>query len=576
MLLQKLSAYAQKLDRTPTLYAEGPLHYIIDLDQNGRCLSPKPVDLSDQSSPRTKRGQRRLLPQVQRSSNIRPLLLASPADYTLGLPRRETHTARAQKAHTAYVALVHHCAESTGEPDVSAVLNFLNNEPLAQLDIDDAFDRDGTITFRIAERLVIDIPAVQNFWASINQADGATTQCMVCGNYRPTLKRLQLKVKGIPGGQSSGTTIISANSDAFESYGLKNSQIAPTCADCAEQFTKGLNHLLASENNRFRSNQSVVVFWTNEDVDFDALNMIADPDPKTVQAMLQSVRSGRPTDIDETEFYAVSLTAATSRTVVRDWLNTTIGNVKQNLTTWFQNQRTAPDFDGTEHYYGVIAMASSTVRDIRELPASTTHALFNSAFAGTPLPEYILRQAVKRCHVERRVTRPRAALIKLAMLSRNPDHEENYMVQLDTDNTHPGYLCGRLMCELEALQRRAIGRNINSTVTDRYYGSASTAPQSAFPFLLRNAKHHISKLRRGTSRERAAATAINIRIDEILSKLEVIPKIMGLDQQCRFALGYHHQRSANYRQIAERAAANQAASETELNTQPDQAENPQE
>ena len=103
MMLNKLVEYAQRNETSaaPKLYAEGPLRYIIELGPDGQCHGL--IDRSDPSSPRTRRGTPRLLPQVQRTSGIRPLLLASPSDYTLGLPKTDKQADRAQKAHAAYV-----------------------------------------------------------------------------------------------------------------------------------------------------------------------------------------------------------------------------------------------------------------------------------------------------------------------------------------------------------------------------------------------------------------------------------------------------------------------------------------
>src|SRR6266508_4405098 len=85
MLLQRLTEYADRLPGLPPpLYAETPIRYIIELDGAGRLLSPSPTDTADPTSPRTRRGTRRKAPEVQRSSAIRPLLLADKADYVLG------------------------------------------------------------------------------------------------------------------------------------------------------------------------------------------------------------------------------------------------------------------------------------------------------------------------------------------------------------------------------------------------------------------------------------------------------------------------------------------------------------
>ena len=41
-------------------------------------------------------------------------------------------------------------------------------------------------------------------------------------------------------------TMVSANADAFESYGLKASLIAPVCRDCAERSARAYNALLGA------------------------------------------------------------------------------------------------------------------------------------------------------------------------------------------------------------------------------------------------------------------------------------------------------------------------------------------
>ena len=547
MLLQKLAEYAERTEtaKAPILYAEGPLRYTIDLGPDGQFLGL--IDHSDPSSRSTRRGLRRLLPQVQRTSAIRPLLLADKAEYTLGLPKNEVKAKRAQDCHAAYMELVKRCAIETEERDVQAVLTFLLNRPLEQLPLDDSFVLDDIMTFRIGERHVIDIPAVQNFWASINQPDKTTMQCLVCGNRRPALKRLQSKIKGIPGGQTSGTSIISANSDAFESYGLSKSQTAPTCSECAESFTRSINALLSSETNRFRIGNGIFVFWTRETQEFDFLSMMSAPEAQDVLALLESVRNGSWSDMDETVYYALSLSAAGSRAVVRDWMDTTVKNVKENLALWFQRQWIV---DEEIRYHGLQSLATATVRKAKDLPVTTSRALIWSAFKAEPVPVHILHQAVRRCQAERRVTRPRAALIKLALLSQPTamKFQEDYMVGLDTSEMDAGYLCGRLMAELQNAQREAREYKINTTVTDKYYGTASTAPASVFPKLLKSFQNDLRKIRRDTP---GAGNAIELRIMEITDRIDAFPSRLNVKQQGMFALGYFHQRSEAFRQINE-------------------------
>jgi hypothetical protein len=85
MLLQQLRKYAdERMDLPPTLYNRGPVRYIVELSTDGQLLSPNLTDTADAGSRETRRGQPRLIPQVQRSVGIKPLLLADKADYVLG------------------------------------------------------------------------------------------------------------------------------------------------------------------------------------------------------------------------------------------------------------------------------------------------------------------------------------------------------------------------------------------------------------------------------------------------------------------------------------------------------------
>ena len=559
MLLKKLAEYSERLELElrPSLYSEGPVRYWVNLDRDGRYLPPF-SDSADLSSPRTRRGQRRLLPQVQRASGIRPLLLADKADYTLGYAADEKRAKRAADCHRAYLALVERCAAETEEPDVRAVLNFLHNDPLGQIQPDDSFDPSGIMTFRVEDRIVIDNPAVQAFWASANaDPDAQTMQCLVCGNRRPVLDRLQAKVKGIPGGQTAGTSLISANSTAFESYGLSASLIAPTCSGCGEGFTRGLNALLESEQNRFASGGGVFVFWTREESEFNFLSALEDPNSAQVLALLESARKGQPTDVDDGPFYALSLSASGGRAVVRDWMDTTVARAREHLVTWFERQRITSWSEESPRYYGLRALALATVREARDLPVTTPRTLVRAAFAGGPVPWDILSRAVRRNRAEQGVTRPRAALIKLALLSQSNDHQEDYMVQLDSDNTDQAYLCGRLLAVLERAQRAAI-RNLNTTIVDRFYGTASTAPQSVFSRLIRGSRAHLSTLERDN---RGAHNAIQSQLEEVMSGIKSFPKTLNLEQQGMFALGYYHQRASDQARMREASGRRRNAQE---------------
>lgn len=568
MLLQKLKEYADRrmADRLPPpLYAEGPVRYIVELSADGRLLARRPVDTSDPSSPRTRRGKLFMVPQVQRSSAIRPLLLADKPDYTLGLARDDTERERelAARRHAAYLTLLSRCAETTGEPAVRAVLAFLMGDQKSDLDLPADFDRSALMTFRVEGKMPIDLPSVQSFWASINDPSSAgeeavVMQCLVCGRELPVLERLQAKIKGVRGGQTSGTSIISANAPAFESYGLAASHTAPTCALCGDRFTKAANELLSDRATHLYVGEMTFVFWTREAVPFSLVDFLDSPRPEQVRALLEAPRAGLLPEANEVKFYCAGLSPSGGRVVVRDWIDTTIGQVQTNLRNWFRRQQVVDAWGRPWRPLGLYALAAATVHDVsKDLSPLTPRSLMQSALTGSPLPAGLLYQAVRRNRAERDVSTSRAALIKLVWLSgpgEDVEGKEDSMVQLDRNNPSAAYQCGRLLAVLEAVQRLAVP-GVKASITDRFFGTASSAPASVFGRLMRGAQPHLAKLERDAP---AAHSALQARLEDILAALDSFPKTLTLEEQALFSLGYYHQRAydrAQAREAAERRRA---------------------
>ena len=551
MILERLIEYNNRERETkdlPALYAEKPVRYIINLNADGKYLGV--LDTSDPSDRQTRRGVRRVMPQVQRTSGVKPLLFADKSDYTFGYETDESKVARARKCNLAYVGLVERCVERTKSPEAKAVMSFLRNNPvgtvMADKSIDIAsWDTDGIITFRVEDRFVTDNSAVQEFWAADNSPEGRLMQCVVCSANKVALERLPNKIKGIPGGQTAGVALISANFKAAESYCLEASNISPICQECAEGFTSGINALLDVDRSRFRTASSAFVFWTREDAEFDFSSVMEQPDPQDVKALMESAYGGRVSDLDDTAFYALSLSATGGRAVVRDWIDTTASNVKQNLADWFDAQDIAMLNAEGRQYYGLKALAGATRRELKDVPKPTVPSFLRAALMGSELPFTLLEQVIRRNRADRDVSRPRAALIKLILMRRLKERKEGYMVKLDKENDNPAYLCGRLMFTLENAQRAAIPGIEQRTLTNSYYGSASTAPRMVFSHLMKLSRHHLTKLQRDN---KGAAINIEREIEEIVGKIDPasgFPAMLDLEGQAYFALGYYHQKAYN-------------------------------
>lgn len=541
MFLQQLVEYSRRLDLPPTLYVEKPVRYVIDLAPDG---TPAAItDTADPSSRATRRGVKRLVPSVTRASSIKPLLLADNAEYTLSLARDEARSGRVDDAHAAYVALLEACRAATDSPEVKAVAQFMRRIP--ELPLPSDFDRAELITFRVDGKFVVDQPGVQAFWASENApGDAFQMQCLICGQQRPVLERLQANIKGglIPGGQTSGTAIISANATAFESYGLTASLTAPTCSDCGERFTKALNHLLSEERSHIRFPDSVYVFWTREpEPDWDPFALLDRAEAEDVRVFMESVRSGRPGVLaNPNRLYAAALSAAGGRAVVREWIDMTLPDARDALARWFTAHAVIDVNTGMRRHFSIQALAGATAREFKDISPATTRALLHSAFTGTPVPAGLLTAVVLRARAERRVTAAHASMIRLVLGARAGSAvEEDAMVALQSDHPSAGYQCGRLLAVLESIQQAALP-NVKAGIIDRYFGSASASPARILPRLAQGAQPHLGVLQR----ERPAThAALQRRLEEVLGHLPAFPRILTLDDQGLFLLGYYHQRA---------------------------------
>ena len=482
-----------------------------------------------------------------RASGIKPKLLCDNGEYVLGVARDAAKQARVDECHAAFTALVERCARATGEPVVEVVAAFLKHSDLLNVPLPEDLSPGDVMTFRVADALPIDLPSVREFWARQAGGDeaggGAVSQCLVCGQMRTATDRMPVKIK-FRGGQTSGMVIVGANKDAFESYGLEASLISPICHDCAERHAKAANALIENEGTRIFLGPLVYVFWTrHEESGFSFASLLSNPQPADVKELLAGPLKGREaTSVEPTDFFAAAFSASGGRVVVRDWLETTIEQAKQSIVRWFRLQRLVEN-DGSEgHPLGLFPLASSLVRDVRkDLSPNVPKVLLHAALHGGPLPASLLFEAVKRNRAEQAITRPRAALIKAVLLSQVQDFEEDSMTKLEHNNLNPAYLCGRLLAVLESVQYAALGKT-NTTITSRFYGTASSAPASVFGRLLRGAQAHLGKLR---GQKLGSYEALQRRLEEVQEKLPGFPLVLTLQEQGLFALGYYHQRAAD-------------------------------
>ncbi|MDR3707408.1 MAG: type I-C CRISPR-associated protein Cas8c/Csd1 [Capsulimonadaceae bacterium] len=546
MILQKLYECAEAIigeNMPPPMYETKPVRWIVELAPDGR------YEISSNAGDGKKdRGLPRTIPFVGRTAGIRPILLADTPSYVFGAAIPDSKGVidkRAADKHRAFRELVKQCVEETGDEGATAVLRLIDSQS-AQLP--DGMDPSDIVTFRYRDKLVVDSVAVQRFWAKSARGDadgdaGTQFQCLVTGIRGPVDESLSVAVKGLPGGQTSGVALVSANSNAFESHGLKRAQTAPINRDAGERIVKALNRLIANKKNRVIVGNVVYVFWTKHGPDEYFPGMIDEPQAEMVRDLIDSARSGRLYELDDEmkeEFYVFALSANAARVVIRDQITTTLGSVRQNLARWFELQDMV-NFDGTPGpIRGVWKVAAAAYRAAsKEMEPSAAVGLLQAAILGKPIPEHLLARTIMRCRADRAVNHGRATLIKM-ILSTHEEVSNIPMASLNMENTSPAYVCGRLLAHLAAIQKAAVG-DISANIVDRYYGAASTSPATVMPLLLSMAtKAHLPKIRKTKPKWHGA---LDNRLMEISTKLDDFPSILTLKDQGLFALGFYHQKA---------------------------------
>ena len=122
--------------------------------------------------------------------------------------------------------------------------------------------------------------------------------------------------------------------------------------------------------------------------------------------------------------------------------------------------------------------------------------------------------------------------------------------QLDTADVGIAYMFGRIFAVQVAIQRAAIGKNINAGIREVFFSSASTNPAPAFGRIMRLTQRHLTKLKQEDS---GAFTVLDRKLQELCRTINPsdFPSIFSLEEQGQFALGYYHQKQKDYEDFKE-------------------------
>jgi len=509
-------------------------------------------------------------------SGINPCFLWDNATYMLGFKPDDPKTERTRDSFDSFREKHLSIEQEVNSAAFSAVCNFLRNwsPPLSGEYADHLKDIIGNFgVFRIvgSERFVHDDPAVVSWWMAhgIGDTDGVRRGfCLVTGHEDSIARLHEPKIKGVRDTQSAGALLVSFNDSAYESYGKSQSFNAPVGVSAAFKYTNALNLLLGREDRRILLGDATVVFWAEratpiEDFISDLFSESSLPQPDAssedkrrvdqVHLFLSQIRQGHAADdaVDRegrTRFFVLGLSPNASRIAVRFWTDTTIAEMEGRLRQHMQDVELVGSRE-SELPLMIKRIVQATGRaetdakghvkgyDSGSISPLLAGAVARAVLTGGPYPEALLSAMVRRIRSDGVISHPRAAAIKACLVrnSRLKGNPKEVPVALDTNRSEPAYVTGRLFALLEKIQEDSSGRNVNATIKDRYFSSASATPGVVFPRLIRLSQHHLAKLERWRKIHREK------QLGEIVGKLDGFPSHFNLEDQGLFAVGYFHQ-----------------------------------
>ena len=592
MILQALTKYYERMiqEQVPDLEPEGfkrvAIPFTLVLKKDGSIAG-----IDDNRTDAGKRKQIRpfIVPKVfdgSRTSDIESNLLWDKASYVFGVSPKEGKAKRLKNQREKFLSTISdYFPDENADDGVRAVVKFLKHHADSIQEYkawEEIQSKDPNLAFRLEgeQTLICNRDAVKEAIANKNKT--VTSEkglCLVTGKI-DNLTRLENPIKGLRGSGKAESHLVSFNESAYWSYGKERGANAPISKFASSAYVTAINFMQREGARQWiKVGDATTVFWAEKkheiedwftDIFGEPAKGESEQDNEAIKALFKSPETGATPALDDnTRFYVLGLSPNASRIAVRFWYAETVADVERNIRQYFDDTNiTHADYEMPHcSLNGLLAATAVETKD----PKKTNRVYFRGKYydvtpnlagdfmkailTSTPYPRTLLSAVITRAKAEQskkdpktgksiqNVSYPRAALIK-AILYREARYRNSNIkevgMSLDTSNTNPGYLLGRLFAVLEKVQIESAGGEgkINATIRDRFYGSTSSTPVTVFARLIRLKNHHLAKLDNYKSYYEKLIGGIT---DKLLPD-NAFPSHLSLDDQVRFAVGYYHQR----------------------------------
>ena len=581
MLIQALCEYYDILAKagkvTPAGYSKAKIHYLVHLTPEGEIDNisnwqvtqgekEKLVPREEQMPERTEK------PGIE--ANIvehRPLYLFG-LNETDGVLSPEDKTGKAKKSHRALVESNLEFLEGLDSPVVNAYRKFLENwNPESEtenphlLGLGKSYSKSNYI-FCLKGRpdLLLHLdPGLKSKWDE-GQSDRGTggeemsAQCAVTGETAP-IARIHGKIKGVAGGLATGAVLVGFNNPSECSYGMEQSYNSNISEAAMKKYTEALNYLLSSNRHKVLIDDMTVVFWamdSGEDSELLLQEMLfgngqdtlhAEQTERLLQNMLEGAKNGTLTERSFTtlanidpnvDFYMVGLKPNSSRLALQFIYHRKYADILYNAARFQMDMQVSWQARAVPIYRIKRELVSPKSKD-NKVNSAMMSRMLEAVLCHAKYPYALFDTMVRRVKIDAsdenvRFNEVRAGILK-ACINRNytKKKEEEITVGLNTENQNQAYLCGRLFAILENLQQEALG-NLNRTIKDAYFASASSTPVLVFPKLLCLAQNHLNKVKKPDD--------FNELIGQVMDGIrDQFPQKLSLPEQGMFQIGYYQQ-----------------------------------
>lgn len=384
------------------------------------------------------------------------------------------------------------------------------------------------------------------------------------------------------GGNPSGAPLICFDKQAFNSYGLKDGANASMSAINAQLYADGLTHLLKSSH---RIAGARVAYWYRKDVPHadDPMAFLTGLYTEeqveagalaTARDLLKAIEDGENPCLVENQFFAMTLSGAKGRAMVRDWMEGDFRDLATNIKDWFSDlevvaitgKKAAPEQKLETIVTSLLVEKKRNQKydDWVKPIGPARRQLLHAAIQHQQIPRLVLEQlaallpafmssdGVRKALFPMRdrteddstgltVSRlyARMGIIRAFFVRLNPGGDKPMTAYLNPEHTRAAYHCGRLLAVLAHLQREALD-DVGANVVQRFYTGFSQAPGLHLGRLIANAQNHLASVRkRGSSLAKCYEDLI-AEINGRLGDGEGI-RTLNLEEQGLFALGYYQQ-----------------------------------